>query len=90
MKKGFGRKFWIGAAMLVILLTLLAAGRNLIHALKIRSQIKELEQEKALYEEKIARDSTLIERLKEDDFLEQYAREHYHMQRKGEKVYIIK
>ena len=76
--------------MLVILLTLLAAGRNLIHALKIRGQIKELEQEKALYEEKIARDSTLIERLKEDDFLEQYAREHYHMQRKGEKVYIIK
>lgn len=90
MKKGFGRKFWIGAAMLVIFLTLLAAGRNLIHALKIRGQIKELEQEKALYEEKIARDSTLIERLKEDDFLEQYAREHYHMQRKGEKVYIIK
>ena len=90
MKKGFGRKFWIGAAMLVILLTLLAAGRNLIHALKIRGQIKELEQEKALYKEKIARDSTLIERLKEDDFLEQYAREHYHMQRKGEKVYIIK
>ena len=76
--------------MLVILLTLLAAGRNLIHALKIRGQIKELEQEKALYEEKIVRDSTLIERLKEDDFLEQYAREHYHMQRKGEKVYIIK
>ena len=90
MKKGFGRKFWIGAAMLVILLTLLAAGRNLIHALKIRGQIKELEQEKALYEEKIVRDSTLIERLKEDDFMEQYAREHYHMQRKGEKVYIIK
>ena len=90
MKKGFGRKFWIGAAMLVILLTLLAAGRNLIHALKIRSQIKELEQEKALYEEKIARDSTLIERLKEDDFLEQYAREHYHMQRRDEHVYIIK
>lgn len=90
MKRDLGRKFWIGIAMLVILLTLLAAGRNLIHALKIRGQIKELEQEKALYEEKIARDSTLIERLKEDDFLEQYAREHYHMQRKGEKVYIIK
>ncbi len=90
MKRDLGRKFWIGIAMLVILLTLLAAGRNLIHALKIRGQIRELEQEKALYEEKIARDSTLIERLKEDDFLEQYAREHYHMQRKGEKVYIIK
>ena len=66
------------------------SGRNLIHAFKIRSQIRVLEREKALYEEKIARDSALIEQLKQDDFLEQYAREHFHMQRKGEKVYIIK
>lgn len=90
MKTGFVRKFWIGATLLVIVLTAFAAGRNLIHALRIRSQIKVLEREKSLYEEKIARDSTLIERLKQDDYLEQYAREHFHMQRKGEKIYIVK
>ena len=71
MKRGLVRKFWIGATLLIIVLTA-------------------LEREKALYEEKIARDSALIEQLKQDDFLEQYAREHFHMQRKGEKVYIIK
>ena len=85
MKRGLVRKFWIGATLLIIVLTAFAAGRNLIHAFKIRSQIRVLEREKALYEEKIARDSALIEQLKQDDFLEQYAREHFHMQRKGEK-----
>ena len=76
MKRGLVRKFWIGATLLIIVLTAFAAGRNLIHAFKIRSQIRVLEREKALYEEKIARDSALIEQLKQDDFLEQYAREH--------------
>ena len=75
MKRGLVRKFWIGATLLIIVLTAFAAGRNLIHAFKIRSQIRVLEREKALYEEKIARDSALIEQLKQDDFLEQYARE---------------
>lgn len=90
MKLAIGRRFWIGATLLVTVLTLFAAGRNLIHALRIRGQIRELEREKALCEERIARDSTLIERLGQDDYLERYAREHFHMQRKGEKVYIVK
>ena len=68
MKKGFGRKFWIGAAMLVILLTLLAAGRNLIHALKIRGQIKELEQEKAAIRQKyLDRAKAWLEELKSQE-----------------------
>ena len=82
--------FWSGATLLIIVLTGWGAGSSLIHTLKLRRQIRVLEREKALYEEKIARDSALIEQLKQDDFLEQYAREHFHMQRKGEKVYIIK
>lgn len=90
MKTGLVRKFWIGATLLVIVLTAFATGRNLVHAFRIRSQIKMLEREKALYLEKIARDSTLIEQLKQNDFLERYAREHFHMQRNGEKIYIIK
>ena len=61
MNRGLVRKFWIGATLLIIVLTAFAAGRNLIHAFKIRSQIRVLEREKALYEEKIARDSALIE-----------------------------
>ena len=32
MKRGLVRKFWIGATLLIIVLTAFAAGRNLIHA----------------------------------------------------------
>ena len=47
MKRGLVRKFWIGATLLIIVLTAFAAGRNLIHAFKIRSQIRVLEREKS-------------------------------------------
>lgn len=48
------------------------------------------DRERAYYSEKIEQDSALLERLRYDDFLEEYARENYHMQRRGEHVYIIK
>ena len=38
---------------------------------------------------RIEQDSTLLEELKYDDNLEQFARERYRMQRRGEKVYIV-
>lgn len=85
-----GKRFWIGVTLFVIVFTAFTAARNLLQAFRMRRQIRVLEYEKELYLERIERDSILLERLRDDDFLEQYAREHYHMQRKGEKVYIIK
>ena len=58
--------------------------------MKIKRQINALTRERAYYAEKIAQDSTLLERLKYDDYLEEYARENYHMQGRDEHVYIIK
>ena len=46
-------------------------------------------REEIYYRERIARDSALIEQLQYDDYLEEYARENYHMQRRNEHVYII-
>ncbi len=48
-----------------------------------------LEQERAIYRARIEQDSTLLEELKYDDNLEQFASERYRMQRRGEKVYIV-
>ena len=42
------------------------------------------------YQQKITQDSTILENLKDDAFLERYAREHYLMKRQGETIYIIK
>ena len=88
MKIQLGRKFWIAATALIIVFTVFIVGRNALHALKIKRQIKVLTREQAYYKSEIERDSPLLERLRYDDYLEEYAREHYRMQRRDEHVYI--
>ena len=44
----------------------------------------------ALHAVKIKRQINLLERLKYADYLEEYARENYHMQGRNEHVYIIR
>lgn len=90
MKIQFGRRFWIVATAAIVVFTVFMVGRNALHAVKIKRQINALIREKARYSEKIGQDSALLERLKYDDYLEEYARENYHMQRRGEHVYIMK
>lgn len=73
----------------VVVLGLILIGRPLISLIRTSLEIRELNREKAIYEAEIRRDSLLIENLKNDEFLEQYAREKYFMQGKGEQVFII-
>ena len=90
MKIQFGRKFWIVATAAIVVFTVFMVGRNALHAVKIKRQINVLTRERAYYSEKIEQDSALLERLRYDDFLEEYARENYHMQRRDDHVYIIR
>ena len=68
--------------------TIFIVGRNLLHAIEIRKDIAILEQERAIYRARIEQDSTLLEELKYDDNLEQFARERYRMQRRGRRSTI--
>lgn len=90
MKLQVGRRFWIVATAAIVVFTVFVVGRNALHAVKIRRQINALTREETLYRKKISRDSTLIEQLRYDDYLEAYAREHYRMQRREERVYLLK
>lgn len=89
MKIQFGRRFWIAATAAIVVFTVFMVGRNALHAVKIKRQINQLERQYGYYVDKIAQDSTLLERLRYDDYLEEYAREHYHLQRRDEHVYIL-
>ena len=89
MKIRPGRKFWIAATAIIVVLTLFVVGRNALHAVKITGQINALLREELFYRERIAQDSALVEQLRYDDYLEEYARENYHMQRRDEHVYIV-
>ena len=84
------RRLWIITIIVfVIFIAFFDPGRNLIDRMRLKEDIKALEQQKEYYLEKIAADSAMIENLKDDDFLEQYAREKYLMKREGDVVYIV-
>jgi cell division protein FtsB len=73
----------------VVVLGFILIGRPLVSLIKNSIEIRQLNKEKAIYEASIRRDSLLIENLKNDEFLERYAREKYFMQGKGEQVFIV-
>jgi len=84
------RRFWvIVIAVFILLIALFDQNNNLVNRYRLTQQIRELEQQKAYYQQKIATDSALIEMLRNDAFLEQYAREHYLMKRQGEELYVM-
>ena len=82
--------FWMALTLVAGVFSVSVIVQNLWHARTISRQINLLETEQAVYRRSIAEDSTLLERLKYDEYLEQFAREQYRMQRSNEKVFIIK
>ena len=89
MKFETGSRFWITTTVIVVLFSLFFIGQHLLHAIGIKRDIARLQREGAQYRARIVEDSTLVERLRYDDYLEQYAREHYRMRRHDDHVYIV-
>lgn len=83
------RRLWFITIGIFILLIVFFDRNNLIERGKLKKQISELETRRDYFLDKIEEDSTVLEQLKNNDYLEQYAREHYLMKREGEVVYII-
>ncbi len=75
--------------IVIVAFMLFMIGRNAFHAARIRYEIAVLRGDERRYQERITRDSTMIESLRYDAELERYARENYFMQRKNEEIFII-
>ncbi len=75
-------------AVFVLFITFVAPD-NLIRSARISRSIGQMENERQYYHEKAKEDSTFLENLKDDRFLEKYAREVFYMKRKGEEIYLI-
>ena len=73
----------------IFIYTAVLTVRNLITTIKTRHRISRIEEQRDHYRARITEDSTMLERLKYDEFLEQYARERFHMQRPNEYIYIM-
>lgn len=83
------RRIWILTIVVFVLLLVFFDRNNVFDRIKLRGQIRELEQQRDYYLERIREDSITIERLRDDDFLEKYAREHYLMKKDSDVVFII-
>lgn len=84
------RKLVIGTTVLFLFFILLLDKNSFVGGLRTKKEIDNIRRKKAYYQEKIRDDSTLLENLKDDAFLERYAREHFLMKRPGEQIYVIR
>ena len=84
------RRLWLISIVVFGLLIVVFDKNNLIEAWRLKQKINALEVEETYYRQKIAEDSTVLENLKNDRYLEQYAREHYLMKRKEETIYLVR
>jgi len=83
-------KYFIATVIFVILFVFLG-DNNYMETLRLRKDVRRLEQQVSVLERGIEQDSINAEALKHDlSAIERYGREQYYMKCKDEDIYIIK
>lgn len=82
-------KIWIVITVAFILFVTVFSKNTMVEAMAINRRINEMRKEQVYYRERAKEDSTFIENLKQDWFLEKYARESFYMKDKGEEIYLL-
>ena len=83
------KRIWQGLLAVIIIYTAYLIVRNLLTVIQVKHRIGLLEEQRDQFQARITEDSTMLEHLKYDEYLEQYARERFHMQRPNEFIYIV-
>jgi heme/copper-type cytochrome/quinol oxidase subunit 2 len=82
--------FWMTLTIVIAICTVIVSISTIVGMIRTRSHRKEVERKITVLEHKLEADSVFIERITTSpEFMEEYARETFHMQRKGETVYIL-
>lgn len=82
--------FWVALTVVIAICTVVVSISTLGDMLRTRRDRKIVEANIQMLEDKIKSDSIFIHKITTSpEFMEQYARETYHMQSKGETVYIM-
>lgn len=80
---------WVLATVIFLVLILFLSDLSLVGLVKTKTSVRRLRGEIEHYKEQIREDSLFIEKLKDDAFLERYAREKHLMHSKDEQLFII-
>ena len=83
------KKIWFGVTAVIFVYTAVLTVRNLVTVIKVEHRIWRLEDQRDHFRARIEEDSAMLKRLDYDEYLEQYAREKFHMQRPNEYIYIV-
>ncbi len=86
--KIIGNKYVIVLVFFIIWMLFLDNTSYLVHR-ELDKQIQELEDNKTYYKQEINKDKRNIEKLKNPNLIEHYAREKYFMKKDSEDIYII-
>ena len=89
MKRSLSKYLWLGLTAVIFIYTAVVIVRNLVVIVRVNSRISNLEEQYDLYRSRVEQDCTLLEQLKYDEYLEQFAREKFHMQRADEHINIV-
>ena len=89
--KDFLKRYWhwVLVTLLFVVLVLFVSDLTLVDLFRTKASVRRLHGEIERYEGQIREDSIFIERLKDDEFLERYAREKHLMHSKDEQLFII-
>ena len=82
-------RIWIVITIAFLLIITVFSKNTAIEAMAIRRRIKIMQKEQRYYRERSREDSTFLETLKQDRFLEKYARETFYMKGRGEEIYLL-
>lgn len=89
MRPRLSKFFWVVLTVVSVGFTAYVVLQNLVHIWKIKRSLRSLEVQRRSYLEQIGADSALLEQLRYDDCLEEYARERFRMQRDDERVFFF-
>ena len=80
----------VSFTLLIAIITIVVSVRTVGDLMRTAERRRAIEPKLVELQEKITRDSTFIQNLQHSpEFLEKFAREHFHMQREGDVVYIL-
>lgn len=82
-------RLWLMTIVVFFLLIFFFDRNDVMTRQSLKKDIRELEEQKRYYLDRIEEDSTVLERLNDDDFLEQYARENFYMKGDEDVVFIV-
>lgn len=90
--KGFWYKYRTGIVITVafVLLVTVFSTQTVIEAIAMKGRIREMHREQLEYQRRAKEDSAFLEKLKDDKYLEKYAREAFYLKAEGEEIYLMK